>query len=122
MAIKQKSKTEVDFEKFFKGSSSPKLRTTKVCLLDLVLNFFSFKFGEEMFEKYNTDVQAACVSQACQKKRKRQEHDTDSEESEGTESEGGSSREDEYLETEEEQSIAKSDFNFKTRRNSCCFL
>ena len=60
---------QVDYKKMVLGSSSPKLKTTKMAISDLAKNFICFKFDQETADRLETEVQAACIRQ---RKRKRQ--------------------------------------------------
>ena len=61
-------KMQIDYEKIILGSSSPKLKTTKVAINDLAKNFICFKFDQETADRLETAVQAACVTQRKQKR------------------------------------------------------
>lgn len=68
-AAKMKAlKAQIDYEKVIIGSSSPKLKTTKVAISDQAKNLISFKFDQDTADAFATAVVAACVTR---RKRKR---------------------------------------------------
>ena len=60
------SKMQIDYEKIVLGSSSPKLKRTKVAISDLAKNSICFKFDQETADRLEAAVQAACVTQGKQ--------------------------------------------------------
>ena len=62
----QKIKAEKMKASIVLGSSSPKLKTTKVAISDLAKNSICFKFDQETADRLEAAVQAACVTQGKQ--------------------------------------------------------
>ena len=63
---------QIDYEKIILGLHIQSWRRhhTKVAINDLAKNFICFKFDQETADRFETAVQAACVTQ---RKRKRQD-------------------------------------------------
>ena len=54
------TKAQIDYEKIILGAVSPALRTSKISLIDLCVNFLNYKFGH-VAEEMKTALQVACT-------------------------------------------------------------
>ena len=54
------TKAQIDYEKIILGAMSPALRTSRISLIDLCVNFLNYKFGH-VAEEMKTALQVACT-------------------------------------------------------------
>ena len=64
------TKAQIDYEKIILGAMSPALRTSKISLIDLCVNFLNYKFGH-VAEEMKTALQVACTPTKGSKRKSR---------------------------------------------------